>query len=211
MIIFKNSKLQINNKIMNIFAKIITTTDENIKNEIIKVLNLKLKEKKDNVEVYSKLWEEVNIVLIYSKNNFEETISYAKNNYEIINIINIWTSFPLDTLDINPWDVIIPNTFINKKNEAIFLDYLIEKNYDLKKFWLILNWICLTLEDDIKNEDELSKIVKKFSAWIFDKEAYKIAKNFEKNELLKISCIIKIVGKDLEYIRNWIQILELML
>jgi len=211
MIIFKNSKLQINNKIMNIFAKIITTTDENIKNEIIKVLNLKLKEKKDNIEVYSKLWEEVNIVLIYSKNNFEETISYAKNNYEIINIINIWTSFPLDTLDINPWDVIIPNTFINKKNEAIFLDYLIEKNYDLKKFWLILNWICLTLEDDIKNEDELSKIVKKFSAWIFDKEAYKIAKNFEKNELLKISCIIKIVGKDLEYIRNWIQILELML
>jgi hypothetical protein len=150
-------------------------------------------------------------VLIYSKNNFEETINYAKDNYEIINIINIWTSLPLDTLDINPWDVIIPNTFINKENEAIFLDYLVEKNYDLKKFWLILNWICLTLEDDIKNEDELSEIVKKFSAWIFDKEAYKIAKSFEENELLKISCIIKIVGKDLEYIRNWIQILELML
>jgi hypothetical protein len=40
---------------MNIFAKIITTTDENIKNEVIKILKLKLKEKKDNIEVYSKL------------------------------------------------------------------------------------------------------------------------------------------------------------
>lgn len=197
---------------MNIFAKIITTTDENIKNEVIKTLKLELKEKNNNLEVYSKLSQEANIVLIYwSKNNFGEIINYAKDNYEIVNIFNIWNSFPLDTLDINLWDVIIPNTFINEENEVVFFEYLVEKNYDLKNFWLILNWICLTLENDIKDEEKLNEIKTKYTSEIFDKEAYFIAKIIEKNDLLDKSSIIKIIGKDLEYIKNWTQILELML
>lgn len=197
---------------MNIFAKIITTTDENIKNEVIKTLKLELKEKNNNLEVYSKLSQEANIVLIYwSKNNFGEIINYAKDNYEIVNIFNIWNSFPLDTLDINLWDVIIPNTFINEENEVVFFEYLVEKNYDLKNFWLILNWICLTLENDIKDEEKLNEIKTKYTSEIFDKEAYFIAKILEKNDLLDKSSIIKIIGKDLEYIKNWTQILELML
>jgi hypothetical protein len=28
----------------------------------------------------------------------------------------------------------IPNKFINKENEVVFLEYLVEKNYDLKNF-----------------------------------------------------------------------------
>lgn len=196
---------------MNIFAKIIITTDENIKTSIIEGLSLNLKEKTSNLEIYSKLSEEINIVLIYSENNFEDIINYAKDNYEIIKIINIWNCLPLDDLDITLWDVILPNTFINKDNEVVFLEYLVEKNYDLKNFWLLLNWICLTLENNIENEEELDEIIQKFSAEIFDKEAFLIAKSFEKNDLLDKSSIIKIVGKDLEYIKHWTQILELML
>ncbi len=196
---------------MNIFAKIIYTSEENIKNEIINSLKLNLKEKTTDLEIYSKLEADANIVLIYSKNNFEKITNYSKENFEIVKFFNIGTALSLDDLDIISWDVMIPNTFINEKNEVVFLEYLVEKNYDLNNFWLILNWICLTKEEDIKDELELQEIRENFSSEIFDKEAYYIAKELEKNELLEKSCIIKIIWKDEEFIKNWLTILEIML
>jgi len=50
---------------MNIFAKIIHTNNEHIKNEIIKSLSLSLKEKLADKEIYSKLDIDSNIVLIF--------------------------------------------------------------------------------------------------------------------------------------------------
>lgn len=196
---------------MNIFAKIITTSDENIKNAIIERLFLIPKEKINHLEIYTKLEEEANIVLIYSKNDIENSIHYGKENYEIVKILNIWTSLPLDDLDITFWDVIIPNTFINKENDVVFLEYLVEKNYDLKNFWLLLNGICLSLENEIINEEALDEIIQNYSAEVFDTESFNITKTLEKNDLLDKSCIIKIVWKDEDFIKNWIQILEIML
>ncbi len=195
---------------MNIFAKIIHTCEENIKNEIIKNIWLTLKEKIANLEVYSKLDVDSNIVLIFWE-NFSQVIDYTKENYEIVKFLHIGTALPLDSLDINLWDVMIPNTFINEENEVVFLEYLVEKNYDLKNFWLLLNGICISLENDIQNEEELEEIIQEYSAEIFDKESFQIAKTFETNELLEKSSIIKIIGKDEEYIKNWMSILEIML
>lgn len=196
---------------MNIFAKIITTTDENIKNDIIKRLLLQPKEKINNLEIFSKLGDEANIVFIYSKSDFDNIINYIKEHYEIVKFFNIWTSQALDDLDITYWDIMIPNTFINKKNEVVFLEYLVDKNYDLKNFWLLLNGICLSLENDIVNEDELHEIVQNYSAEIFDNESYNLAKELEKNDILDRSCIVKIIWKDKEFIKNGIDILEIML
>lgn len=195
---------------MNIFAKIIHTNDENIKNEILKNLWLSLKEKVTNIEIYSKLEVDSNIVLMFWE-DFSKIIDYAKENYEIVKFFHIGTALPLDSLDINLWDVMIPNTFINEENEVVFLEYLVEKNYDLKNFWLLLNGICISLENDIQNEEELEEIIQEYSAEIFDKESFQIAKTFETNELLEKSSIIKIIGKDEEYIKNWMSILEIML
>lgn len=195
---------------MNIFAKIITTSEENIKNEVIKSLWLTLKEKNSNIEVYSKLDVDANIVLIFWK-DISQVIDYVKENYDIIKFFHIGTALPLDSLDINLWDVMIPNTFINEENEVVFLEYLVEKNYDLKNFWLLLNGICISLENDIQNEEELEEIIQNYSAEIFDKEGFLIAKTLEENSLLEKSSIIKIVWKDSEFIKNWIQILEIML
>lgn len=195
---------------MNIFANIIYTNEENIKNEILKTLNLNLKEKTSNLEIYSKLKVDANLVLIFGK-NIDEIIKYSLENYEIIKFFNIWTSLPLDDLDLILWDIMIPNTFINEKNEALFLEYLVDKNYNLKNFWLILNWICLSLESYITDERQLQEIREKFSAEIFDKESYKIVKTLEKKDLLSKSCIIKIIWKNEEFIKNWVQILELMI
>lgn len=196
---------------MNIFAKIITTSDENIKKEIITTLWLESKEKWNNIEIYSKLDVDANIVFIYFQNNFEAVVKYAKENFEIVKFFHIGNALPLDSLDINLWDIMVPNTFINKENEVVFLEYLVEKNYDLKNFWLLLNGICMSLENDIKDEEELEEIITNYSAEIFDKESFSLAKTLEEESLLKESCIIKIVGKDQEYIKNWIQILEIML
>lgn len=197
---------------MNIFAKVILTTDNDIKDEIISRLSLALKEKNSNFEVYSKLEVDANIVLIFSKNkDFEEVMKYIKENYETIKFLNISTALAFDDLDIKFWDIVIPNTFINKENEAVFLEYLVDKNYDLKNFWLILNWICLTLEKDIKDEEELQKIRENSSSEIFDFEAFYIAKILEKNDLLDKSSIVKIIWKEKDFIKNWINILEIML
>jgi hypothetical protein len=195
---------------MNIFAKIITTSDENIKNEIIAILWLTWKEKFWNYEVYSKSEVDAHIVLIFW-NNISSILDYAKENYEIVKIFHIGKALPLDSLDINLWDIMIPNKFINKENEVVFLEYLVEKNYDLKNFWLLLNGICISLENDIKDEEELEEIITNYSAEIFDKESFSIAKNFEKYELLEVWSIIKIIGEDDEYIKNWVSILEIML
>jgi|GEM_PF-4028443 len=73
---------------MNIFANIIYTNEENIKNEILKTLNLNLKEKTSNLEIYSKLKVDANLVLIFGK-NIDEIIKYSLENYEIIKFFNI--------------------------------------------------------------------------------------------------------------------------
>jgi hypothetical protein len=31
-------------------------------------------------------------------------------------------------------DVMVPNTFINKENQAIFSEYVVDQNYDFNKF-----------------------------------------------------------------------------
>lgn len=195
---------------MNIFAKVIQTNNNNIKNEIIKTFSLDLKEKIDDLEIYSKLIDEANIVLIFGE-NIKNIISYATKNFEVIQFFHLWTALSLDDLDTLEWDVMIPNTFINKDNEALFLEYLIDKNYDLKNFWLLLNWICLTLENDIKDENELEEIIQNYSAEIFDKESFFILEELEKNQLIDKSCIIKIVWNNDDFTRNWVQILELMI
>lgn len=197
---------------MNIFAKIIITTDTNIKNAIIERLSLKQKEIINDLEIFIKTTEDENIVLIFSPNkDFEKVIHYAKDNYEIIKILNVWNSIALWDLDMISWDVIIPNTIINEKNEAVFFDSLIEKNYDLKKFGLILNGICFSKENEFKDKEGVLDLHKEYIGEILDDEAFLFAKELEKNHFISLSVIIKIISKEVEYIENGVDILELMI
>ncbi len=170
-----------------------------------------MKEENENIEVFSTLNQEINTVLIYSKNDFINSIVYAKENYEIVKILNIWNCLSLDDIDLEAWDIIVPNTFINKDNKAVFLEYLIDKEYDLKNYWLILNWISLSLDEDLKDEEDLLKIKEKYLAEVIDNEAFNIAKSFKDNDLSDKGWIIKIIWKDKDFISNWVDILELML
>lgn len=193
---------------MNIFAKVIYTTNNDIEKKLVNFFNL-TKVKTDEVNIYSKLENDFNIVLI-NEENINKWFDYLLKNYEIINFIWVWFSLPLDTLELNFWDIIIPNTFINQKNEVVFLESITTSNYDLNSFWLILNWICISIQTEFKDESDFDKL-KDFQAQIYDKESFEIAKTLKENNLDKNSLIIKIVWKDISFIDNAKIILDLMI
>ncbi|MBW7954919.1 hypothetical protein H3C61_03840 [Candidatus Gracilibacteria bacterium] len=193
---------------MNIFAKVIYTTNNDIEKKLVEFFNL-TKVKTGEVNIYSKLENDFNIVLI-NEENIKKGFDYLLKNYEIINFIGVGFSLPLDTLELNFGDIIIPNTFINQKNEVVFLESITTSNYDLNSFGLILNGICISIETEFKNESDFEKL-KDFQAQIYDKESFEIAKTLKENNLDKSSLIIKIVGKDLSFIDNVKIILDLMI
>ncbi len=193
---------------MNIFTKVIYTTNNEIEKKLSDFFNL-TKIENSEVTIYSKQETDFNIVLI-NEENINKWFEYLLKNYEIINFIWVWFSLPLDTLELNFWDIIIPNTFINQKNEVVFLESITTSNYDLNSFWLILNWICISVENEFKDESDFDKL-KEFQAQIYDKESFEIAKNLKENNLDKNSLIIKIVWKDKLFIDNLKIILDLMI
>lgn len=194
---------------MNIIAKVIITSNNDIKNIFINDMWLILKETIEYIEVYEKQKDDLKEVLIYSKNIDEKAINYIKDNYEVIKIFNIGTCTAINNLDLNPWDVIIPNTILNDKNKVFFIDFFVDKNYDLKNFWLTLNWISLSKEN-IKDEEELYDLKERFSPDILDKESFKICELLENNWLSQNFCIIKVVWEEKELLKNWSIIAEIM-
>ena len=197
---------------MNIFAKIIITTDETIKNSIINRLSLSLKEKATDLEVFTKQTEDENIVLLFHPSKtFDAVLTYEKDNYEVIKVLNVGNSICLSDIDLLSWDVIVPNTIINEENEAVFFDYLVDKNYDLKKFGLVLNGICFTKTTPFSSQEEVLELKDDYIAEILDEEAFFLARELEKREMISLSGIIKIVGKEDEFVENGVDILELML
>lgn len=194
---------------MNIFARVIYTSNNDIKQELIKSLNLTKKDNLENIEIYSKLDVDSNIVLIFEK-DIKKTLDFLVSNYEVINFFYIWTSLPIDDLDLKFGDIIIPNTFINEENEAIFVENLVMSNYDLNGFWLILNGICVSIKNKLKDNEQLEEL-KKLWWEIMDYESFNLVKWLKENNLIDKSIIIKIVWEDIEYIKNAKIILDIML
>jgi len=198
---------------MNIFTKAIIITENIIKDKLVERLSLELKEAlNNNLHIYSKNTLDFNLVLIYTnKENIKTSFNYLKNNYEIIKVLSLWSSLALDNLDLLDGDIIVPNTIINTKNEAIFLDYIVDTNYDFNKFWLILNGICLTLDNELKDENEVFNLKENFVWEIIDFDAFLIATEMKNNVFLDKWIIIKIIWKNDDFIQNWIDILEFIL
>ena len=141
--------------------KVIFTENEEIRNEILKNINLEEKNKTEDFIIYE--WsrelykDEESLVLVYFT-DFSEALKYAKENYDIFKILitSIWNT--TWNLDFKSGDVIIPNTFISKTEEdPIFLEYVVWENYDLTKFWLILSWLCLSWEATIDDTFDISE------------------------------------------------------
>ncbi len=190
------------------FTKVIITTNNKIFNDIILKLDLN-KNTNSPVEFYeSNKWDD-NIILVQTENDEDKIlwiIEYLSNNYTINKIINIWLASYKTDIDMQDSDVMLPNTFINK-DKKIFLEYAVWESYDLKKFWLILSWICNSGDID-ENEDE-------FNAEIYDHESCNILHQAQKKWLLDKCVVVKALNnndKNIETsIANWISVLELVL
>lgn len=162
-----------------------------------------------------KNWESWNLLIILTKKScLNEIMNYLYENYFIEKLVNIWTTNIYNKIDLKTWDIVIPNTFIteNQEETAIFLDSTIWWNYDLKKFWLILNWVCLSTEEKLDNS-EIEKNINEFWIDLVDLESYDILKISIKNENLENTLILKWVYEtDKEKIvENCIIVLDLVI
>ncbi len=197
---------------MNIFAKVFFTSHPILKEILIERLEVEFISSLGEIHIYKKTDEEWSTLFIHAPaKEFESVIIYLKENYEILKFLCVWMGVPTDSLDLKMWDVMVPNTFINKENEAVFSEYVIDQNYDLNEFWLVLNGICLSLEEQISTEEELAEIKEKYACEIMDFEAFFQTKTLEKYELLDKSVIIKAIGSSKEELTHAVDISQLMI
>ncbi len=178
------------------FTKTIITTNK----KIAKLVEERLKMKKIWNNIYESDNAEDKIVLICLDKTYKDLEWFLKQFYPD-KVVYVWLAKASDDLDIKSWDVTIPNTFIKTwEKHPIFLEYAIWESYDLKKFWLILSWICITWQI---NE----------AADIEDNEVYDILSILNDNKLLEKSLVIKSINTDNDdkLLVNAIDIMELVL
>jgi len=134
--------------------------------------------------------------------------TYLLENYDVNKIINIWIAWNLDnSWDTKIWDVFIPNTFLqhdiylpfeweeyNYLKKSIFLDYAIWENYDLTKFGLIMNWVCLTWDQFIDDEEIKENLRESLSWDIVDMESFAILSVAKAYNILDKCVVIKAVS-----------------
>lgn len=223
--------------------KVIITAMKEEADIIIKRFDLK-EVKKDSIPDGIKLFEwtrgEDNIILALSgiwKVYSAIASTYLFENYDIDKLVNIWIAWNISDQWVKVWDVFLPNTFIKHDlylpfdgehldyiKKPIFLDYAVWNNFDLSKFWLILNWICLTGSQFIDNEEKRKELRETHSGDIVEMEAFSILSVAKAYRKLDKCVVIKAVSdwadneaKDshmdnLEFaMNNSIDVLELVL
>ena len=198
---------------MNLTKAIITAMKEEAE-LIIKKFNLKETKSLKNIKIFewTRSWDdwEENLVLVLWwiwKIQAAIATTYLLENYSVDKIINIWIAGNLTGNDLKVWDVILPNTFIQQDmylpfewshldyaKKPIFLEYAIWENYDLQKFWLILNWVCVTGDEFVDKEDRISKLRVDFWADICEMEAFSILSVAREYNMLDKCIVVKAIS-----------------
>lgn len=183
-------------------TKIILSLNQRILEIAIIKYNLEKVNTKNDLNIYEaniKNEDEIEkIVFVKVEKNIDLIFSYIEENYIYEQIINIDEAKIFLNFELKSWDVVIPNTFtgLQDENKAFFVDSVVWENYDLVKFWLILNGICLSVWN--KKVDDLEELKEDFYADIIDVNSYDL---IEKNTSLKNDSVfsaIKIVVWDEE-------------
>ena len=97
-------------------------------------------------------------------------------------------------------DIIIPNTFISKSGETIFIENTIWKDYDMNKFWLMLSWIC----SDNKEEKQ------EFQADIFSQNIFIYLNSIDSEKLLEKTIVISQIEEQGSY-SNLVAVTDMMI
>ena len=198
---------------MNLTKAIITAMKEEA-DLIIKKFDLKETKSLKNIKIFewTRVWDdwEENIVLVLWwiwKIQAAIATTYLLENYSVDKLINIWIAWNLTGNDLKVWDVILPNTFVQQDmylpfewehldyaKKPIFLEYAIWENYDLQKFWLILNWVCATWDEFVDNRDRMLELRNDFWADICEMEAFAILTTAREYGILDKCIVIKAIS-----------------
>jgi len=133
--------------------------------------------------------------------------TYVFENYLVDKLVNIWIAWNLESSDSKIWDVFMPNTFIQHDmylpfewshldyaKKAIFLENTSWENFDLGKFGLFLNWVCLTW-DMFVDADEIKQDLRENFSWdIVEMEAFSILSVARAYDSLDKCVVIKAIS-----------------
>ena len=198
---------------MNLTKAIVTAMKEEA-DLIIKKFDLEETKSLKNIKIFewTRVWDdwEENIVLVLWwiwKIQAAIATTYLLENYSVDKLINIWIAGNLTGNDLKVWDVLLPNTFIQQDmylpfewshldyaKKPIFLEYAIWENYDLQKFWLILNWVCATWDEFVDNRDRMLELRNDFWADICEMEAFAILTTAREYGILDKCIVIKAIS-----------------
>lgn len=189
-------------------TKIILSSNERILKIAIAKYNLQKINNENDLDIF-----EVNIkneteteklVFINISKNIDLVFIHIEENYIYDKIINIDDAKVFMNFELKEGDLVIPNTFISLSNEnnAFFSNDVVWENYDLNKFWLVLNGICLSVWD--KKVDDLQDLKEDFYADVIDKNSYDLVeKNTKLNNDSIFSAIKIVVWEDEEFLDEY--------
>lgn len=195
-------------------TKIIITAMKEEADIIIKRFNLKEFEKKNNLVFFewtreTDLWKEKIILVLAGIWKIQSAIAmtHILENYMPDKIVNIWIAWNLNDTDAKIWDVFLPNTFIQHDmylpfewahldyaKKPIFLNYAVWNAYDLNKFWLILNWVCITWDQFIDDAEKVKELRNTYLADICEMEAFAILSVAREYNMLDKCVVIKAIS-----------------
>lgn len=227
-----------------ILKKAIITAMKEEAELIINKFNLKSVKKSDTFEVFEGTRETESgiddIVLVCAGiGKVAATIgtSYIFENYQIEKLINIWIAGNLKSEEYMIGDVIMPNCVIQHDmylpfegehldyaKKPIFIENVADSNYDLNRFGLVLNGICVTGDQFVDDEEKILELKNEYGADICEMEAFAVLSVARENKVLDKCYVIKAISdganneareahmSNLDFaMNNSIQVLELIL
>lgn len=227
-----------------ILKKAIITAMKEEADLIINKFNLKLVKESETFKVFE--WQretEVgidDIVLVCAGiGKVAATIwtSYIFENYQVEKLINIWIAGNLKDDEYMIGDVIMPNCIIQHDmylpfegehldyaKKPIFLENVADRNYDLNRFGLVLNGICITGDQFIDDPERVMELKNEYGADVCEMEAFAVLSVARENKALDKCYVIKAISdganneareahmSNLDFaMTNSIQVLELTL
>lgn len=200
-------------------TKIILSSNQRIIEIAIAKYNLQKINNENDLDIFEANIKNENetekIIFINIIKNLDLVFTHIEENYIYDKIINIDESKVFMNFELKTGDIVIPNTFttLNNENKAFFVDSVIWENYDLLKFWLVLNGICLSVWN--KKIEDLEELKEDFYADIIDVNSYDlIEKNTKLNNDSIFSAIKIVVWQEDElldeYYINALNILDLI-
>ncbi len=203
---------------MNLITKVIFTTNEVIYNFLLekfdskKVIDNWFKVFTTKIEIE---YEDENIILVFSPVDLiEKSLSYVIENYVPIKFLNVWTSKIIRNQDLLLWDIVLPNSFMDKAwEDAIFLDYAVWENYDMNSFGLILNWFSME-ERFYASDERLEYLRQELSIDLVDEDSYKFLKTVwqqQEDSVVIRLCLNKEENINNHLLENLVNILEIMI